>query len=141
MKRHPALRDLSDDHHTALVLARRLRRFAATDPQALRSLAAEVVRIFEQELEPHFQIEERWLLPALDAVAPAGPLAERTREDHRRLRALVAGPWTADTPERCGALLAEHVRFEERQLFPHAERLLTVAQLEEVRVACASRPR
>ena len=67
MKRHPSLQPLSDEHHRALVLARRLRRDSSgMDGEHLAKLAREVRDEFEAELEPHFRLEERWLLPILE---------------------------------------------------------------------------
>jgi hypothetical protein len=124
VKRSDALRPLSDDHHRALVLARRAKR-------ALAKTWPDVVAFFASDLEPHFQTEERWLFPLLDAAGELG-LAERARADHARLRALVRA--AAPSAEFATAL-EEHVRFEERELFPVAERLLALA--ETVRAACA----
>jgi hypothetical protein len=138
MKRHPSLQPLSDDHHRALVLARRLRRNpAGLDEAALAALAREVRREFETELEPHFRLEERWLLPALEDRG-AARLVERTAEHHARLRALVCGRWSRDTVQAFGALLEMHVRFEERVLFPEAEALLSEAELASVRDAVSA---
>jgi len=66
MKRDPRLRPLSGDHHHALALARRA-SLAATDqnPGALEDTWDEVVQRFDDELTPHFEIEERFLLPAM----------------------------------------------------------------------------
>lgn len=139
MKRHPSLQPLSDDHHRALVLARRLRRDpTGMDAGALTRLAREVRREFAAELEPHFRVEERWLLPALEDQG-AARLAAQTREDHTRLRALVDGPWSEDTAQELGTLLEKHVRFEERVLFPEAEAVLSDAELASVRDAADSR--
>jgi len=136
VKRHPALRDLSDDHHGALVLGRRLSRWSVgTEP--LDALAAEVRRTFARELEPHFGVEERVLLPALEA-AGLEALVRRTLEDHAALRALAAGAWTPETPAAFGDRLTAHVRFEERELFPRAEAVLAPDVLEAVRVASAA---
>jgi len=124
MKRHPSLQPLSDDHHRALVLARRLRRDpGGSDAAGLAALEREVRREFETQLEPHFHIEESLLLPALEEKGEAR-LVERTLEDHARLRALVRGRWSEETARELGALLERHVRFEERILFPQAEALL-----------------
>jgi len=135
VKRHPHLRRLSDDHHTALVLARRLRDFPRTaEPAALAALAREVADILARELEPHFGVEERVLLPALRAAGEAG-LAARTERDHTAVRARVGGTWHAATPGELGALLHDHVRFEERVLFPRAEQVLSAADLAAVAAA------
>lgn len=145
MKRHPALEPLSHDHHRALVLARRLRRAADEPGGALRELEHAVQREFEAELDPHFRVEERCLLPAL-REAGADASVRRTEEDHARLRALVGGeeaPWSAARARELGALLEAHVRFEERELFPQAEARLSEDALDAVRraaLAAAARP-
>jgi len=141
VKRHPSLQKLSDDHHRALVLARRLRRLAAgTETVDLTVLSREVQQEFDTDLEPHFRIEERCLLPALRAKG-ADELARRTTSDHTRLRELVRSPWTGDTVANLGAFLETHVRFEERTLFPKAEALLSDAELASLREASENRRR
>lgn len=128
MKRDPRLRGLSSEHHQALVLARAL--LAAVDAGVfMEDLASR----FREELEPHFQVEERWLLPGLDA-AGAHDLVARTLEDHAFLRSHVEAAQRGD-PEAMAAFavrLQEHVRFEERTLFPACEVLLPGELLEAV---------
>jgi len=122
VKRDERLRGLGHDHHHALVLARRAAVASQGDEGEAHRVWDEVVRRFEGELAPHFAIEERLLLPALDGGRHA-PLSARTRDDHRALRALVEedrGPVAARL-ERFGATLRDHVRFEERVLFPALE--------------------
>jgi hypothetical protein len=138
VKRSAALRDLSDDHHTALVLALHARRAAESgDAEAVATAWAAVDRDFPDELEPHFEIEERWLAPALASAGEAA-LSARLREDHAALRAFAA-PGAGRNAERLGcfaARLAAHVRFEERELFPTAERRLPPAALTAIAGAC-----
>ena len=81
MKRDPRLHGLSSEHHHGLVLARRVAQ--------ARLEAASVRQRFDAELEPHFQLEEEALLPALEA-AGAVALAARTRREHAELRQLDA---------------------------------------------------
>jgi hemerythrin-like domain-containing protein len=130
MKRDPRLRGLSSDHHQALVLARTLR--ARTAPWTADDGAA-LARRFDRELEPHFRTEEEVLLPALGR-AGAADLVERTAADHAFLRARVAAARLGDGAAAGGfaARLADHVHFEERELFPACERLLDDAVLDEV---------
>lgn len=131
MKRDPRLHGLSSDHHHALVLARRLagRVTAGADPEVARAFAED----FAREIAPHFQIEEDVLLPAL---REAGELAlvERTEADHAELRALVAKARMGECAElgRLAQRLSEHVRFEERELFPACEAKLSDAVLAAV---------
>lgn len=134
MKRHPCLVPLSDDHHRALVLARRLKREGAPSGAALAALADEVRRVFDSELEPHFQVEEQLLVPPLER-AGAGALTRRLREDHAELRRRIRRDWAPADVVPLGALLEAHVRFEERVLFPEAEARLSPAALEAIRAA------
>ena len=108
------------------------------DAGALARLAREVRQEFAAELDPHFRVEERWLLPALEGRGEAG-LAAQTREDHARVRALVHGRWSQDASQELGTLLEKHVRFEERVLFPEAEAVLSDAELTSVREAADTR--
>lgn len=137
MKRVPALRALSDDHHAALVIARRCRQAKA--PAA--ALWAKVREAFAGHLEPHFTIEDRHLLPALVAIGEA-PLAERLRADHAELRALAAET-AADlaTVQRFGERLAAHVRFEERDVFEPTQERLPAAALAAIDADCRAIPR
>jgi hemerythrin-like domain-containing protein len=126
VRRHPLLQPLSDDHHRALVLARRTRRAAeaSRDGKSLAKTWLDVRARFAAELEPHFRIEEAWLFPALEAAGER-EVAARARSDHARLRELVQSEPDALTALELAELLRSHVRFEERELFPRAERLLT----------------
>ncbi len=74
------------------------------------------------ELEPHFQIEEMDFLPLL-ANRKHDSLIRRTFKDHEKLRALALAVQQGDRQamQTFGDLLAEHVRFEERELFPALE--------------------
>jgi hemerythrin-like domain-containing protein len=142
MKRSAELRDLSDDHHTALVLARRCRSWAKLEAaESLASAWRQVHEAFAAHLAPHFEIEERHLLPGLEAIGEA-QLADRIRADHAALRALVEAP--APSPaaiERFGRLLESHVRFEEREAFEVAQSRLPPGALRAVADACRSIPR
>lgn len=140
MKRDPRLQGLSSDHHHALVFARRLAEAVAAgraDPATAREAGAQ----FFGAIDPHFQIEERSLLPALREVG-ALALVERTEADHASLRALAssAQAGACEGLDRFAALLTEHIRFEERELFPCCETRLPSAVLDTV-AAAAPHPR
>ena len=143
LQRHVALQELSRDHHFALVLARRSRLAAETgDPAAVAAQWAEVRRLLELELAPHFAVEETLLVPALVAIGEAA-LAERLMAEHTSLRRHL-DPTGSDPRPRLlsfGRLLQHHVRFEEQELFEVAQRGLTPAQLEAIaRAADFPRP-
>lgn len=121
MKRSPALIQLSREHHVALVWAKRA-QIPQPDPDAFR---AQLLDVFDCEINPHFLREETTLLPALEAQGQH-QLVAQTHAEHRALREAIerirAGDATALAP--FGQALAEHVRFEERTLFETAEQLL-----------------
>jgi len=133
MKRHPALRQLSSDHHTGLVLARKARQAAKGTVQDQRYAWTTLVASFYAELEPHFQVEEQGLLVALWRSGETERV-ERTLTDHEDMRGLIA----QDRPEnlaRFAELLTAHIRFEEQDLFARAQELLEPEQLCELVVA------
>lgn len=112
MKRHTRLAQLSREHHTALRLGRHL---LAGGAQA--ELGAELPGI-----EAHFAEEERDLLPLLETDRHAAH-AERLRTEHAQLRHLFAVALSGADQAKAGQALIDHVRFEERELFPVLETL------------------
>jgi hemerythrin-like domain-containing protein len=139
MKRDPRLVHLSEDHHHALVLARRIER-AVERGQATDALGAEVVSALAGELGVHFAIEEEELLPAL-REAGLEATAARIASEHVALRehAEAARAGARDRLASFASLLREHVRFEEREAFPACEERLTSDVLERVRARAAAR--
>ena len=130
MKRDPRLLGLSSQHHRALVLARAL----AQEPlDWSREKGLAFGARFDAELEPHFLIEDEVLLPALRRVG-ATLLAERTEADHAFLRATMVAARNGEgmAARAFGERLGDHVRFEERELFPACEATLSDEVLDEV---------
>lgn len=135
MKRHPALRVFSDDHHAGLVIARRLVKSAAASEAASRRDSLAAFRdAWEREIAIHFDDEEALLAPLL---AADDPLVGRLASEHATLRALadeVESRLASDDPDpawntRLGETLEAHIRWEERVLFPELERRATAGQL------------
>lgn len=146
MKRHPALRPLSHDHHHGLVEARRLHKAADGGPEPRRSSAAGFLRFYSSETIRHFREEEEELFPMLvDEPDPAGQLLIRALLEHQRLHALAdrldrvlaaADPDPALMRE-LGELLERHIRFEERTLFPFIESSVPEERLGRLVLAAA----
>jgi quercetin dioxygenase-like cupin family protein/hemerythrin-like domain-containing protein len=130
MKRHPTLIPLSQDHHHALVEARRLRQ-AADTPESTAAATA-FLRFFAGETVPHFREEEELLFPFVVEFEEARELLVQALLEHQHLHALTArlrqivntGGEVDDVTRELGHLLVAHVRLEERRLFPLIERLL-----------------
>jgi hypothetical protein len=140
MKRDPALVSLSHDHHQALVVAQALRR--ATGETAAEARAA-FLAYWGAHGRTHFRLEEEILLPAYAGHGDSHhPLVARALCDHIAIRyraGELARPATASpfTLRELGTRLADHVRFEERELFPLIEHALPRAALSAVASALA----
>jgi hypothetical protein len=138
MKRDSALASLSRDHHQALVVALKLRRAAApTADEARAALAA----FWPVHGSRHFRLEEEILLPAYAGHGdPHHPLVARALCDHVAIRhrvdeVLGESQSTVTDLHELGGLIAAHVRFEERELFPLIERVIPLVQLAALAVA------
>ena len=147
MKRHPALVPLSHDHHHALVEARRVRRMAGTPESA--AVARAFLRFFANETVAHFRDEEELLFPHVVELTEARELLVQALLEHQRLRALTArlrqilttGGEVDGVMRELGELLEEHIRLEERNLFPLIERQLAgLEQLSRRRQVGAAPP-
>lgn len=145
MKRSVELAPLSREHHAALALAKQARRYGAVDAAnaeddaATRSFMDNLVETFARELEPHFRIEESILLPALRDVLDVAGVQEagavqRTLYEHAQLRALSdrIGRYEIAALRSFGEAMEAHVRFEERELFPLVESVLSAGVLATI---------
>jgi hemerythrin-like domain-containing protein len=145
LQRHPALAPLSRDHHEALQLAAAVRspgsrHLRARLPSGPRALAAHVRRVFDEDLAPHFGIEERELMVAVDGLDPElDTMCAEVRRDHDRLRSLIADLASATDEsaiiailDRFGRLLEAHVRFEERTVFKRIQEVLDTQKLAQM---------
>ena len=124
MKRDPALKRLSHDHHHALVAARRLR--LAADGGDVHAEAVSFLRFFREESVRHFREEEEQLFPLVVDHQEAQPLVIQALLEHQQLHAVTARLATGEMAAMAdlALLLERHVRFEERELFPLIERLV-----------------
>lgn len=135
MKRDEALVPLSHDHQHGLAAAFALRRATANDAQAARSA---FLQFWRSEGSAHFRKEEEILLPSFARHSDVrSDAVTRVLLDHVELRFL-AGAIEAD-PEPAlellhstGELLSDHIRHEERVLFPLIEQALPQAELAEL---------
>jgi hemerythrin-like domain-containing protein len=135
MKRADALRPLSREHLVALMAAKTLRE--ATD---LEEATRAFLDFWDGDGRRHFRVEEEALLPnwALHAEVDKDGV-ERMLAEHLAIRRealrLEAGETTLEEARELGRLLHDHVRFEERQLFPIVEEALDEAALARLAAA------
>lgn len=124
MPRTGALLSLSREHHTALVLARAARN--AANDQDIAACSAVIARIeshWHTVMAAHFAQEERLIRCAIEMLDPES--ATRIFADHAELHMLICGPCALEPIARLlrfADLIATHVRYEERVLFPQLQR-------------------
>lgn len=132
MKRHPSLEAFSRDHNVGLILGRRLVQASSLDDGNQKSAVGELLQYWSDELADHFAEEERLLTD----LVPDSDMRERLLQEHRDFSAIVdhlsEHPADLDLIRRAGELLAGHIRWEERVLFPAIERTITPAQLSDL---------
>ncbi len=134
-RRSEALAELSREHHHALAQAIALKR--ATHESAVAVWEA-FLAFWNDEGNEHFAEEEGLLLPTYARFAdPAHPAVGRTLLEHVLIRAKVAeiaeiSPPPVTELARLGNWLDNHVRLEERVLFPLIEDALPETALRSL---------
>jgi len=144
MKRHPALRDLSSDHHQALVQSHRLQKWAHSDAAKRRQIVDDFLQFWREHGQQHFCEEEQALLPyfARWGDLDQEPIRQMLREHvliRRDAQLLKENP--AQSEEffsAAGKLLEGHVRLEERVVFPLIEEALPESALDALPAALAA---
>lgn len=137
MKRAEALRPLSREHLVALLAAKKLR-----EADDLEEAARAFLEFWHVHGRRHFRVEEEVLLPvwALHAEVDRDGV-RRMLDEHLAIRReallLEAGETTLEQAHELGRLLHDHVRFEERELFPRAEADLDARDLDRLAAAIA----
>lgn len=135
MKRSDFLQALSREHHRGLYVALQLRRATPATAAAARDA---FVEFWRSEGRLHFRIEEELLLPAFARHAPVDePAVVRVLTEHVDLRRRGAELEAAEPPplervHELGERLQQHIRHEERMLFPLIEAALPDAERRQL---------
>lgn len=135
MKRDEALRHLSRQHLEALLTAKKLR-----EAEDVEAASRAFLDFWHGDGQHHFRVEEEVLLPIWATYAEVDREAvHRMLDEHLTIRRealdLEAGEAPLDRVRELGQLLHDHVRFEERQLFPAIEDALDPAALSRLGAA------
>jgi len=147
MKRIEPLQPLSKEHHLSLVLAQKAIKVSdSNDQDAIAGMCRDIVAEYPDSWRVHFQIEEDsifWLFTdSFDGDAnisrqhwqEAAQLCQQLQQEHERMNAyyeqMKAGDYSVLND--FGALLKQHTRTEERELFPLLEELLTEDELNTI---------
>ena len=129
IKRHEALKPLSRQHHFGLLFSWKLRKGFSKKIEVER-LQKYAEWFFKEEIQPHFEAEEKYVFPVL---GNENELVLRALKDHRRITRLFTD---VENPAKSLSLLEEeletHIRFEERILFNEIQKEATSEQLQKI---------
>jgi|SRR5665647_454320 len=132
IKRNENIMKLSKEHHFSLLFCWKIRQGLKCETATERII--KYVQYFrEHHLDAHFREEEKILFSPLK-----DEWVKKAIEDHKQIKNLLneLPGSTEDNTEkrlmRLANLVDDHVRYEERKLFPHLEKTLSKEQLEKI---------
>jgi len=133
IKRSKHILQLSKDHHFSLLFCWKIRQGLKLGVDAER-IKKYVHYFWQNDLQQHFREEEEILFsPVKDAKV------EKAKDDHQRIKNQIENILNSRPEESISKQLSAladnvdaHVRYEERELFPHLEKMLTEPQLETI---------
>ena len=137
MKRLEQLHKLSKEHHQSLVMAKHISEIAKSeDHKELLEAIEKVKHYYDDELEEHFQHEERTIFaPIFKEYREHIGIATSLLKEHGYIRMLIP-KMTLETAQKdlaeFGSMLKTHTRVEERELFPLIEKLFSDEQLNAI---------
>lgn len=142
MKRHEVLVPLSREHHDALILAQLLKKDAPNYkglPTDHLGKIEYTIQLFNTKLKHHFAVEDKLLAVAKHYNESIAQLTLEIKNEHEQLTKMILGLTTskqlAIDLDVLGNYLEQHVRKEERVLFPliqeHCDEV-TLQQLKEL---------
>ena len=123
LKRAKELRPLSIDHHHGLLLCWKIRT-GLTKNIATDRIWKYVEWFFREHLEPHFELEEKYVFPLLDNPS----MIDRALGDHAEIRRAIEVRRQGVTLEQFADMLQAHIRFEERILFVELQKTVNEQQ-------------
>lgn len=134
IKRTAALQPLSRQHHNGLLCCLLLQKGLQRNAEPT-VMAAFVQDFWYKDLQHHFQLEEQFLLPLQQQYALVEPLLQQMVAEHYRLKEVINAIMINPTTELIDALrsqLNDHIRFEERALFPLIEKSVSPEDLQRI---------
>ena len=137
MLRHKSLHPLSHQHHNGLALCVVLERSLAQNQSEanVARLAAKVWDRFELELVNHFALEEELLFPSIQSELGPSPMVAELVAQHRQLERmahLIQDDSTEVNLLAFAALLRNHIRREENELFEQVQGRLSPETMERL---------
>ena len=141
MKRANQLQPLSRQHHLGLNLSRHAKE-CTDEPDEIAKHWSNLTSYID-DMQHHFQIEDNIIANALEPYrttqSDVASVLKSLDEQHKELHQLMddveksgGKDITAAQVKELGNLLYDHIRFEERELYPTVEKYLTEAELDAV---------
>lgn len=128
IRRSKQLTPLSKDHHDGLLFAWKIRQ-GLKNGSDIKLISEYVQWFWRNHLQEHFREEEQILAPHLPSD---NELLQQMLEEHENIEALVHINENIPDEILIGNLaqaIDDHIRFEERQLFPYAEKIIPETEL------------
>ncbi|HMH32889.1 MAG TPA: hemerythrin domain-containing protein [Puia sp.] len=140
IRRNEHLLQFSREHHFTLLFSWKIRR-GLKNKVAMERIVNYVAFFWHQHLQPHFLAEEKMLFALVQ-----DEMVQKAIREHLTIQEEVhemANHSTSRVEKLLGQLadkVDNHVRFEERQLFPHLEKILSKEQLEKIGIQLKEQP-
>ena len=137
MKRNENLKTLSWEHHDGLVTAFRLQQ-GIKNKISVNILKKYILHIWDKALQHHFWQEEQVILTLKEKSKDGKAVVDKMMDDHKIFRELIdqlkKEKISIKQISDFENILNQHIRFEERQLFPFIESNLSQEELVEIGV-------
>lgn len=131
IKRNEHLVPLSKDHHSTLLFCWKIRTGLKLNVETGR-MKSYVHYFWQAHMQPHFYEEETILFVPVQDSAVQKALHEHS-DIKDRIETIIASENVRPLQLKMLAdAVDNHVRYEERELFPHLENMLTEEQLKEI---------
>ncbi len=141
MKRANQLQPLSRQHHLGLNLSRHAKE-CTDEPDEIAKHWNNLTSYID-DMQHHFQIEDNIIANALEPYrttqSDVASVLKSLDEQHKELHQLMDDveksedkKVTVAQVKELGTLLYDHIRFEERELYPTVEKYLTEDELDAV---------
>ena len=132
LKRNENLLKLSRDHHAGLLFYWKIRQGVKYHIETDR-MVKYVKYFWDHHLAWHFKEEEEFLFPTLHDAE-----VQKALDDHQKIKTFVDKVQVSGMESEDDVLLEfadtvdDHIRYEERVLFPHLQEQLSDEQLETI---------
>lgn len=132
IKRSEDMKLLSRDHHFGLLFSWKIKQGIANNVATIR-MKNYLNFFWDQHLKDHFLDEEVLLFNRFDVEEPC----VQAKNDHRQIVNLIdqvnlASQGDYAVYEKLITFLNDHIRFEERVVFPHLEKTLSESTLSSI---------